>query len=125
VALFKKSTWTSLFDRNSNDDLIKLVWCVKYTLGMTLLLVLGVYWPAYNNNYVIAEKSDPLKSAYAVQNGGWTIVAYCFATTQTAEGSVKKGILRMAGTVTGVSPDHSSISIVLLTHDVFCLISHV
>jgi len=101
VALFKKSTWTSLFDRNSNDDLIKLVWCVKYTLGMTLLLVLGVYWPAYNNNYVIAEKSDPLKSAYAVQNGGWTIVAYCFATTQTAEGSVKKGILRMAGTVTG------------------------
>lgn len=30
------------------------------------------------------------------------MVAYCFATTQTAEGSVKKGILRMAGTVTGV-----------------------
>ena len=32
------------------------------------------------------------------------MVAYCFATTQTVEGSVKKGILRMAGTVTGVRP---------------------
>ena len=29
------------------------------------------------------------------------MVAYCFATTQTAEGSVKKGILRMAGTISG------------------------
>jgi len=32
-----------------------------------------------------------------------TMVAYCFATTQTAEGSIKKGLLRMVGTVTGVS----------------------
>ena len=31
------------------------------------------------------------------------MIAYCFATTQTAEGSIKKGILRMIGTILGVS----------------------
>lgn len=69
---------------------------------MSLLLIISVYWPAYSSDFVIASEDDPLRKAYSVQNGGWIMVAYCFATTQTAEGSVKKGLLRMAGTVTGV-----------------------
>ena len=49
----------------------------------------------------MAADDDPMRVAYSIQNGGWTMVAYCFATTQTAEGTVKKGLMRMVGTVTG------------------------
>lgn len=68
---------------------------------MTLLLIFLMYWPDYRENFVIMSKDDPFRSLFASQNASWAIVAYGFATTQTAEGSVKKGLLRMAGTVTG------------------------
>jgi len=100
LAPFRKSTWQSLMDAESYD-FIKLIWCIKYSMGMVFLLVISVYWPAYRTDFVLAADDDPMKVVYAIQNGGWTMVAYCFATTQTAEGTVKKGILRMAGTVTG------------------------
>ncbi len=97
---FRKSTWRSLVDAESYD-FVKLIWCIKYSLGMVFLLALSVHWPAYRTNFVLAAEDDPMRAAYSIQNGGWTMVAYCFATTQTAEGSIKKGLLRMAGTVTG------------------------
>ena len=42
---FRQSTWKSLMDAESYD-FIKLIWCVKYSLGMVFLLVISVYWPA-------------------------------------------------------------------------------
>jgi len=61
-----------------------------------------IYWRDYNQNFVVGlQKDDKYRSVFASQNGSWAIVAYCFATTQTVEGSIKKGILRMIGTVTG------------------------
>ena len=99
--LFQQSSWQHLFDPSYKNTMTRLIWCVKYSIGMTLLMIFSIYWPAYKNDFVIASQDDPFRGAYAVQNGGWTIVAYCFATTQTVEGSMKKGILRMAGTVLG------------------------
>eukprot|EP00536_Pseudo-nitzschia_multiseries_P003499 jgi/Psemu1/323052/estExt_fgenesh1_pg.C_540018 len=101
--LFRKFSWQALLLHPSqNNALPQVVWCAKYALGMTLLLVFLIYWPAFRENFVIAtEEDDPYRSLFALQNGGWAIVAYGFATTQTVEGSVKKGLLRMAGTVTG------------------------
>ncbi len=52
-------------------DFIKLVWCVKYSLGMVLLLVMSVYWPAYKTDFVLAAEDDPMRVAYSIQNGGW------------------------------------------------------
>lgn len=100
MAPFQKSTWTSLVDRDSYG-LVKLIWCLKYSVGMALLLAITVHWPAYRSDFVLASSDDPMREAYSLQNGGWVMVAYCFATTQTAEGSVKKGFLRMIGTVLG------------------------
>lgn len=97
---FRKSTWESVKDPDSYD-FVKLVWCIKYALGMALLLVISVYWPAYQTDFALASKDNPARLAISTTNGGWVIVAYCFATTQTAEGSVKKGLLRMVGTVLG------------------------
>jgi hypothetical protein len=100
-AFFQKATWQSLM-KPETFALTRLVWCVKYTLGMTVLLAMSIYWEDYKENFVLALPEDSeLRSAFAFQNGGWALVAYCFATTQTAEGSIKKGILRMLGTITG------------------------
>jgi len=100
-AFFQKTTWQSLM-KPETFAFTRLVWCVKYTFGMTALLAMSIYWEDYKDNFVLALPEDSeLRSAFAFQNGGWAIVAYCFATTQTAEGSIKKGILRMLGTITG------------------------
>mmetsp|Transcript_18795 Transcript_18795/g.27719 ORF Transcript_18795/g.27719 Transcript_18795/m.27719 type:complete len:149 (+) Transcript_18795:273-719(+) len=101
-AFFQKTTWQSL-TKPESFAFTRLVWCVKYTIGMTVLLAMSIYWKDYNENFVLALPEDSeLRSAFAFQNCGWALlVAYCFATTQTAEGSIKKGILRMLGTTTG------------------------
>lgn len=99
--LFTKSTWQALLKPSRKNNLSRLIWCIKYTFGMTFLLAISIYWTAYKQDFVIASQDNPSRRIYAVQNGGWAIIAYCFATTQTAEGSVKKGILRMAGTIIG------------------------
>lgn len=98
--LFLKSTWKSFFKADFYA-LVRFTWCLKYTIGLTLLLAMSLYWPAFQQEFVLTNKDDPNRLIYSAQNGGWTMVAYCFATTQTAEGSIKKGILRMLGTVTG------------------------
>jgi len=96
----KPSVW-QLFLRMDRYELQKLVWCVKYAIGFTALLAMSCYWPEYQQNFVVSSRDDPNRGIYSFQNGGWAMASYCFATTQTTEGSVKKGILRMAGTIIG------------------------
>jgi hypothetical protein len=100
LRFFSKASWEVLF-RREFYSLPKLIWCVKYAFGMTVLLLMLIAWPEYRENFVVTSEDDPLRDRYGPQNGGWVIIAYCFATTQTAEGSIKKGILRMLGTVFG------------------------
>ncbi len=99
---FQKNYWKSL-NTAPYIEFYKFVWCIKYTAGFVVLLLMAVYWDDYNNNFSISttlpkERFGPI---LATLNGGWSIIAYCFATTQSMEGSVKKGILRALGTVTG------------------------
>ena len=49
----------------------KLIWCIKYSMGMVFLLAISVYWPAYRTDFVLAAEDDPMRVAYSVQNGGW------------------------------------------------------
>ncbi|KAL9181800.1 LOW QUALITY PROTEIN: hypothetical protein ACHAXT_012143 [Thalassiosira profunda] len=100
VAPFRRSTWQSLRVKDTYAA-TKLVWNVKYALGMSICIVVSFYWPAFRYDFVVTGLDDPLRSELALRNGGWVIVSYCFATTQTAEGSVKKGVLRALGTGTG------------------------
>jgi len=100
VKPLQKSSWQSLSNGESYA-LVRLIWCIKYAVGMGFLLLIGANWPAYKTGFVVADKDDPLRELYSITNGGWVMIAYCFATTQTAEGSVKKGLLRMIGTVLG------------------------
>ena len=96
LAPFKRSTWASLSERGFH----KLVWCFKYSLGMCLMMTVTIFWPSYSEGFAIAPDEES-KQMFAIRNGGWTIIAYCFVTTQTAEGSIKKGILRFLGTLIG------------------------
>jgi len=100
--LFRKSYWSSMNVAPYNE-FYKFVWCIKYTAGFVILLVMAVYWDGYNENFSIHATlpKGQFGAVFSTLNGGWTIIAYCFATTQSTEGSVKKGILRCLGTVSG------------------------
>lgn len=97
MKVFQKTTWTGL---SKSHSLPRLVWCLKYTVGMTMLTG-GFFWDTYREGFVICSKDDPLRLVFASQNAAWCCIAFCFATTQTVEGSIKKGILRMIGTIIG------------------------
>jgi hypothetical protein len=100
--LCRKSYWSSL-KVTQNGELNKLVWCIKYTAGFVVLLLMAVYWDDYNKNFYVSTtlQREQFGAIFSFLNGGWAMIAYCFATTQSTEGSVKKGILRALGTVTG------------------------
>jgi len=102
IMLCKKSYWVGLFVY-PYSDLHKLIWCLKYTTGFVSLLVMTVYWKAFNERFSVTTSLPEaiFESVFSTLNGGWAMIAYCFATTQSTEGSVKKGILRALGTVAG------------------------
>ena len=99
IACSRPSAW-KLFLKMDRYQLQKIIWSIKYTIGFITLLLMEGYWPAYQRNFAVFV-DDQIRGTYAFQNGGWAIASYCFATTQTTEGSVKKGILRMTGTIVG------------------------
>ena len=77
-------------------NLLKFIWCIKFAIGFTALVVMQIYWPSFANLIVPTHDEDPT-SHFA----GWSLIAYAFSTTQTVEGTWKKSILRALGTVTG------------------------
>lgn len=100
--LCSKSYWSSL-NVAPYHEFYKLAWCIKYTAGFVSLLIMAVYWKEYNENFSLSTSlpQDRYGAIFSSLNGGWTIIAYCFATTHSSEGSVKKGILRSLGTIAG------------------------
>ena len=100
--LCRTSYWSSLRGAK-NGERDKLVWCLKYTAGFVVLLLMCMYWDGYNENFSLFTElpRDLYGPVFSRLNGGWAMIAYCFATTQSTEGSVKKGILRALGTVAG------------------------
>ena len=77
-------------------DLPKCFWCLKFAIGFTALICMQVYYPAFANLEI--PTSDEILSPHF---SGWSLIAYAFSTTQTVEGTWKKGILRILGTVSG------------------------
>jgi hypothetical protein len=63
----------------------KAAWCINFTIGFTTLVAMGVFWDEFRS----------------LDNESWFLIAYAFSTTQTAEGTAKKGILRLLGTAGG------------------------
>lgn len=101
VVPFDKKSWNKLeLDRN-NYAFIQLVWSLKYSIGHAVLMIMTIYWPTFADAFTVADENNPYRSSFVLQNGGWCLVAYSFATTQTTEGSVKKGIMRAFGTALG------------------------
>lgn len=85
--------------------------CAEFTLGITCLFIMEVYWPAFNN-YLIQPGLLPPSTTnpYITSEGGapppayfafWAYIAYIFASTPTADGSAHKSLLRAFGTVLG------------------------
>lgn len=92
---FARTTWRRIF-RPPYYDLPKFAWAVKYAAGFTALVCMQIYWPAF------ARLEVPTRDQHTgYRFSGWYLIAYCFATTQTAEGTMKKGVQRMLGTALG------------------------
>eukprot|EP00578_Thalassiosira_sp_NH16_P010128 CAMPEP_0181121664 /NCGR_PEP_ID=MMETSP1071-20121207/24867_1 /TAXON_ID=35127 /ORGANISM="Thalassiosira sp., Strain NH16" /LENGTH=955 /DNA_ID=CAMNT_0023206515 /DNA_START=190 /DNA_END=3057 /DNA_ORIENTATION=- len=98
VTPFQASSWKGLFEP-PYINFIKVGWCIKFSVGMTALVAMTVMWPEFRSQFVV--RVDESASAIASSNSGWAIVAYCFSTTQTSEGTVTKGLLRLLGTCLG------------------------
>ncbi|KAL7553245.1 hypothetical protein ACHAWF_016504, partial [Thalassiosira exigua] len=79
-------------------DLPKFVWCLKFSLGFTILVCMDIYWPAYANLEMTTRDE---KIGIGAHFSGWSLVTYAFSTTQTVEGTWKKSMLRITGTVFG------------------------
>ena len=77
-------------------DLPKFVWCVKFAIGFTALVCMNVYWDAFGQ--LEMRTRDEIMSAHFA---GWQLIAHAFSTTQTVEGTWKKGTLRLLGTAFG------------------------
>lgn len=95
--VFQHETWKRIF-KTPYHDREKFVWCIKFTIGMTALVAMGVYWEAFANLEVpVRDEGMPVGAHFS----GWYIIAYAMSSTQTSEGTVKKGLLRLIGTATG------------------------
>ena len=92
---FSPSTWRRIANF-PYYDLPKFVWCLKFAIGFTALVCMNVYWDAFGNLEI--QTSDEIMSAHFA---GWQLIAYAFSTTQTVEGTWKKGTLRLMGTIFG------------------------
>lgn len=75
-------------------DLRALLWAIKYASGYVALLALSVYVPSYRFFGVGGSEDN---SVYT----GWQLLAYAFSWTPTAEGTAKRGLGRLAGTLLG------------------------
>lgn len=98
VAALSPKTWRNVFQPPHYES-EKFCWCIKFAVGMTALVAMMTYWDAFADLEVPVLDDGELPDA--AHFGGWSLIAYAMSTTQTAEGTVKKGLLRLLGTVAG------------------------
>eukprot|EP00957_Ditylum_brightwellii_P095469 7271748-Ditylum_brightwellii.AAC.1 len=91
-ALLNLENWKKLFDPSSGHG-AKAVWAIKLAIGSTALISMTIFWDAYKNWDLIID--DAPGSHFQA----WVIIAFHFTTTQSTEGTVKKGLLRLLATL--------------------------
>mmetsp|Transcript_16244 Transcript_16244/g.35628 ORF Transcript_16244/g.35628 Transcript_16244/m.35628 type:complete len:1040 (-) Transcript_16244:188-3307(-) len=90
----------------------KLFHCIKFALGFAGLLCCSLYWDNYRDfdvndeNEEQTEKTEvgdfvTIRSIAPDSFAGWNLIAYAFATMPTTEGTIKKCVLRLLGTLAG------------------------
>lgn len=76
----------------------KFYWCCKFAIGFTSLVCMSVYWPAFADFFIpVKNEGKPVSPHFS----GWYLIAYSMSTTTTTEGTVRKGTLRLLGSVLG------------------------
>lgn len=95
LLLLKVQPWRRIF-LPPHCDAEKAVWCVKFAVGISALVTMSVYWEKYADLEVPVVDNGELPTG--AHFSGWSLIAYAMLTTQTTEGTVKKGLLRLLGT---------------------------
>ena len=80
-----------------NPPGVTLAWYIKYTIGVSVLYILQVYYPASSSFAIPVITADGNTVSFV----GWIIIGYLNATTPTLQGTLKKGVARFGGTVLG------------------------
>ena len=74
----------------------EFIWAIKFAAGFSGLVTMYIYLPEYRALEI------PTSDANSTPHfAGWVLIAYAVSTTQTVEGTIKKGILRLVGTCLG------------------------
>lgn len=98
-------------------DLQKAAHHVKFALGFCALFSMSVYWDDFHDLSVQPESSGVAGIRISSGNptgsfAGWQLIAYSFATMPTTEGTLKKCVLRVLGTLLGAASAWAAINLV-------------
>ena len=77
-------------------DVTRIMWSFELVLGYVILFIMTVYWDNYVNFQLL-----PNEEFTGGLFHGWNMFAFAYAFMPTTEGTVKKGILRLIGTIGG------------------------
>ena len=77
-------------------DVPRILWSLELVLGYIILFIMTVYWDDYVNFQLLPN--DEFTGGLFQ---GWNMFAFAYAFMPTTEGTAKKGILRLIGTIGG------------------------
>lgn len=80
-------------------DIKNFLWAVKRAAGFVLLIAMDVYWDAYANFFI--QTAGPQTERPTGSFSSWQLIAYAFVWLISLEGTVKKGLMRLGGTLLG------------------------
>mmetsp|Transcript_29809 Transcript_29809/g.45698 ORF Transcript_29809/g.45698 Transcript_29809/m.45698 type:complete len:903 (-) Transcript_29809:49-2757(-) len=88
-------------------DVGKLVHCVKFAIGFTALVCMTHYWDGFRSIEIVDTEGEKESSGVQFTSSapekfsGWVLISYSFATMATTEGTIKKSLFRLVGTLGG------------------------
>jgi hypothetical protein len=105
VAVLNPKMYVGLFNEHvhkegtdfRNPPGTTIAWFLKYTIGASILYIIQVYFPSTHSFAIPVFTADSSSVSFV----GWVVIAYLNTTTPTVQGTVKKGIARLGGTVIG------------------------
>ena len=74
-----------------------VLWATKWAAGFVLLFIMSVYWEEWNSFSIQTSPDWRISGIFKA----WTLLGYAFSFQSTVEGTIKKGIMRVLGTIAG------------------------
>ncbi|KAL7496333.1 hypothetical protein ACHAWT_004484 [Skeletonema menzelii] len=99
IRLILRKQGASLEKISTRRLIMTLIWSAKWTAGAVALVCLQLYSKGYSAFSTKRDTSTDFESTAVVMD--WELIAYFFSFQFTMEGTIKKGLMRLVGTLLG------------------------